>query len=187
MRQKSWHEKIRPAPCHRYAVLYRRRMAGARGDLPLAAHADVEMCIRDSAMMMTQAGFPCAAGLNLRIPARVAARHVSQIFGCAKYCALNACRSFSPKSFHRKYFGDCYHNVAKGVTALCLLRLNLPLTRLMRKGEPPRAKLLPKQRRREVRVCVMPVSYTHLHSHPRYGGKSARAGRGGAHCHATHL
>ena len=104
-------------------------------------------------MMMTQAGFPCAAGLNLRIPARVAARHVSQIFGCAKYCALNACRSFSPKSFHRKYFGDCYHNVAKGVTALCLLRLNLPLTRLMRKGEPPRAKLLPKQRRREKTNC----------------------------------
>ena len=32
--------------------------------------------------------------------------------------------------------------VAKGVTALCLLRHNLPLTRLMRKSEPPRAILL---------------------------------------------
>ena len=32
--------------------------------------------------------------------------------------------------------------VAKGVTALCLLRPYLPLTRLMRKSEPPRAILL---------------------------------------------
>ena len=39
--------------------------------------------------------------------------------------------------------------VAKGVTALCLLRLNLPLARLLRKSETVRAKMLPLARCRE--------------------------------------
>ena len=80
---------------------------------------------------------------------RVAARHISQIFGNAKYCAFNACRSFFAKIFScENILAITITKVAKGVTALRLLRLHLPLTRLMGKGEQPRAKLLPKQRRR---------------------------------------
>ena len=42
-----------------------------------------------------------------------------------------------------------YKIVAKGVTALCLLRLNLLLTQLTRKSETARAKMLPFARCRE--------------------------------------
>ena len=80
---------------------------------------------------------------------RVAARHASQIFGNAKYCAFNACRSFFAKIFScENILAIAITKVAKGVTALRLLRLHLPLTRLMGKGEPMGAILLPKQRRR---------------------------------------
>ena len=48
---------------------------------------------------MTQAGFPCAAGLNLRIPARVAARRILRAFGTAERRAFYACRSSFAKIF----------------------------------------------------------------------------------------
>ena len=54
---------------------------------------------RRALSIMTQAGFPCAAGLNLRIPARVAARRILRAFGTADRRAFYACRSSFAKIF----------------------------------------------------------------------------------------
>ena len=54
---------------------------------------------RRALSIMTQAGFPCAAGLNLRIPARVAARRILRAFGTAERRAFYACRSSFAKIF----------------------------------------------------------------------------------------
>ncbi len=68
-------------------------------------------------IIMPQAGFPCAAGLNLRIPARVAARRILRAFGTADRRAFYACRSFFAKIFSREnILAISYNVVAKGFT-----------------------------------------------------------------------
>ena len=54
------------------------------------------------AIITPQAGIPCAAGLNLRIPARVAARRILRAFGTAERRAFYACRSSFAKIFSKE-------------------------------------------------------------------------------------
>ena len=69
------------------------------------------------AIITPQAGIPCAAGLNLRIPARVAARRILRAFGTAERRAFYACRSFFAKIFSREnILAISYNVVAKGFT-----------------------------------------------------------------------
>ena len=58
-------------------------------------------------------------------------------------------RSAATMSVQKEIREPAIKPVAKGVTALCLLRLNLPLARLLRKSETVRAKMLPLARCRE--------------------------------------
>ena len=58
-------------------------------------------------------------------------------------------RSAATMSVQKEIREPAIKSVAKGVTALCLLRLNLPLARLLRKSETVRAKMLPLARCRE--------------------------------------